>query len=96
MRILNLDPIGLELCESLVVLGEMASDSLDDITDFALEEAIKLTGSTIGYLSFMNEDETIQFFQELIDSGLAWNLQGHYGRTASSLIEEGLCLFVGR
>ena len=39
----------------------------------------------------MNEGEMIQFFQELINSGLAWKLQGHYGRTARTLIEEGLC-----
>ena len=39
----------------------------------------------------MTEEETILFFQELINSGLAWKLQGHYGRTAAALIEEGLC-----
>ena len=39
----------------------------------------------------MTNEETIKFFQELIDSGMAGKLQGHYGRTATHLLEEGLC-----
>ena len=39
----------------------------------------------------MDEAEVNEFFQELIDSGLVWQLQGHYGRTARRLIEAGLC-----
>jgi len=45
--------------QALVKLSEMADASLKDITDFALEEAVRLTRSTIGYLAFMNEDETV-------------------------------------
>lgn len=39
----------------------------------------------------LSDDETVSFFQSLIDSGLAWQLQGHYGRTARALIEAGYC-----
>jgi len=39
----------------------------------------------------MNHDEAVEFFQRLIDSGLCWQLQGHYGRTAKGLIDEGMC-----
>ena len=38
----------------------------------------------------MTEDEIVLFFQELVDSGMAWTLQGRYGRTALALIEAGL------
>jgi hypothetical protein len=39
----------------------------------------------------MTEREEIDFFQSLINSGLVWKLQGHYGRTATDFIEAGMC-----
>lgn len=39
----------------------------------------------------MTAKEEVEFFQELIDSGTCWTLQGCYGRAATALIDAGLC-----
>ncbi len=39
----------------------------------------------------LSEEEIIEGFQRLIDSGLVWQLQGAYGRMAARLIETGAC-----
>ena len=36
-----------------------------------------------------SQDDQIEAWQYLLDSGLCWQLQGWYGRTAKDLIEQG-------
>ncbi len=45
--------------EAIWKLSQMTKATLQQITDFALEEGVRLTKSKIGYLAFMNEDETV-------------------------------------
>jgi hypothetical protein len=35
--------------------------------------------------------EAIELFQRLINNGMAFQLQGNYGRTAMKLLDRGLC-----
>ncbi len=44
---------------ALLSLNQMTESSLQNITLFSMEEAVRLTQSDIGYLAFLNEDETV-------------------------------------
>jgi hypothetical protein len=37
----------------------------------------------------LNDQEIVCLFADLVRSGMAWSLQGSYGRTATALIKEG-------
>ena len=37
-----------------------------------------------------DNDRQIEAWQHLVDTGLAWSLQGWFGRTAMDLIEQGI------
>jgi len=37
----------------------------------------------------LDDNGTLELFSNLIKSGQAWSLQGHYGRTARAIIEAG-------
>jgi hypothetical protein len=51
-----------------------------------------MTDMTAVYREDATVDETIDAYQELIDTGDAWRLEGSVGRTAMALIEQGLCI----
>lgn len=52
-----------------------------------------------GYIDFilafeageLTDNELVVGFQNLIDSGIVWQLQGVYGRLAKKLIASGYC-----
>lgn len=48
-------------------------------------------GIAEGFIDADSEDQVIEAWQLLIDTGLAWKLQGWFGRTASQLIGQGVC-----
>ena len=49
------------------------------------------TGIAEGWIEAESEDQVIEAWQMLIDTGMAWQLQGWFGRTAQSLIQQGIC-----
>ena len=39
-----------------------------------------------------SEDRYIEACQYLIDTGIAWQLQGYFGRSCAAMIDAGLCV----
>lgn len=44
-----------------------------------------------GFEEVETEEEVIDAWQYLIDTGIVWQLQGSMGRMAADLIESGIC-----
>lgn len=53
-------------------------------------DAYTATGLAEGFIEADSEDQVIEAWQYLHDSGLAYSLQGWFGRTATALIEQGV------
>jgi hypothetical protein len=49
------------------------------------------TGIAEGFIEADDEDQVVEAWQHLINTGLCWQLQGFFGRTAMRLIQDGIC-----
>ena len=49
-------------------------------------------GIAEGFIEADSEKQMVEAWQYLVDTGLAWSLQGQFGRTANALIEQGIVM----
>jgi len=54
---------------------------MDNFTAVAIAE---------GFWAAESQNEVIEAWQYLVDTGIVWKLQGWFGRTAQHLINEGV------
>lgn len=47
-------------------------------------------GIAEGFIEADSEEEVIQAWQFLVDTGTVWNLQGWFGRQAMAMIDAGI------
>ena len=52
-------------------------------------DTYQAVGLAEGFIEADSEEQVLEAWQTLVDTGMAWQLQGWFGRTARHLIEEG-------
>lgn len=63
---------------------------MPSVSNLAREEEYDHVGEIMAYEDgTITEERFIKLFQYLVDTGLAWKLQGHYGRTAQAMLDSG-------
>jgi hypothetical protein len=76
-------------------MGEMymatGAETTNGLGPVAEERKQDLLNAIISYeMDELTDEQVANLFQELHDTGLAYDLQGSYGRTAQYMIEHGL------
>jgi hypothetical protein len=62
---------------------------LINLGDNIMMDTYQAVGLAEGFIEADTEEQVIEAWQTLVDTGMAWQLQGWFGRTARHLIEEG-------
>jgi len=52
-------------------------------------DSYNAVGIAEGFVEADSEEQVLEAWQYLVDTGLAWKLQGWFGRTAQQLINQG-------
>ena len=62
-------------------MADKIERAMDDFTATMIAEGVQEA----------DREEQVEAWQHLIDTGLAWKLQGCFGRKAEELIDMGIC-----
>jgi len=53
-------------------------------------DSIKAIQIVEGFIDYESQEQYLEAWQYLVNTGMAWQLQGWYGRCAQQLIADGL------
>lgn len=64
-----------------------------ELPKMTIFEATMIAEGNAELVGYDPEDEEMRInaWQLLIDTGVAWKLQGWFGRTAAAMIDQGIC-----